>query len=260
VPRRGGDDRRGQRRRGAARPGRRRVVPRLPLPRGRRRRRPRLRRRWWPPGSRWPSGGVRHCGASRIVADHFHLVRLANPAVTDVRRRVSWDSHAAAAERPTRPGRRPPALAPGVGAAVPAPAREDVERPDGRRPEHRDPHRLDRQGRAPRATAHRPRGVGSATTSRTGCTGSTAGAHNPGCPSSSASPARLRRGGPRGKPSSAGTPTTATGPHTPTLRHRLLTVPGRILRHARSLTLRLPAGHTAITGALQRVRALPPPG
>jgi len=167
---------------------------------------------------------------------------------------------AAAAERPTRSGRRPPALAPGVGAAVPTPAREDVERPDGRRPEHRDPHRLDRQGRAPRATAHRPRGVGSATTSRTGCTGSTAGAHNPGCPSSSASPARLRRGGPRGKPSSAGTPTTATGPHTPTLRHWLLTVPGRILRHARGLTLRLPAGHTAITDALQRVRALPPPG
>jgi len=47
---------------------------------------------------------------------------------------------------------------------------------------------------------------------------------------------------------------------TPTLRHRLLTIPGRILRHARGLTLRLPAGHTAITGALQKLRALPPPG
>jgi len=28
-----------------------------------------------------------------IVADHFHLVRLANQALTDVRRRVSWDTH-----------------------------------------------------------------------------------------------------------------------------------------------------------------------
>lgn len=30
---------------------------------------------------------------ARIVADHFHLVRLANQALTDVRRRVSWDTH-----------------------------------------------------------------------------------------------------------------------------------------------------------------------
>ncbi len=30
---------------------------------------------------------------ARIVADHFHLVRLANQAVTDVRRRVTWDAH-----------------------------------------------------------------------------------------------------------------------------------------------------------------------
>ncbi len=28
-----------------------------------------------------------------IVADHFHLVRLANEAVTDVRRRITWDTH-----------------------------------------------------------------------------------------------------------------------------------------------------------------------
>jgi transposase len=30
---------------------------------------------------------------ARIVADHFHLVRLANQAVTDVRRRVTWNTH-----------------------------------------------------------------------------------------------------------------------------------------------------------------------
>jgi len=47
---------------------------------------------------------------------------------------------------------------------------------------------------------------------------------------------------------------------TPTLRHRLLTIPGRILRHARGITLRLPPGHTAITDALHKLRALPPPG
>jgi len=47
---------------------------------------------------------------------------------------------------------------------------------------------------------------------------------------------------------------------TPTLRHRLLTIPGRILRHARGLSLRLPTGHAAITDALRALRALPPPG
>ncbi|MBW8709586.1 MAG: ISL3 family transposase [Mycobacterium sp.] len=30
---------------------------------------------------------------ARIVADHFHLVRLANQALTDVRRRVTWITH-----------------------------------------------------------------------------------------------------------------------------------------------------------------------
>jgi transposase len=30
---------------------------------------------------------------ARIVADHFHLVRLVNQALTDVRRRVTWNTH-----------------------------------------------------------------------------------------------------------------------------------------------------------------------
>jgi len=47
---------------------------------------------------------------------------------------------------------------------------------------------------------------------------------------------------------------------TPTLRHRLLTIPGRILRHARGITLRLPPGHTTIPDALRLLQALPPPG
>jgi len=36
---------------------------------------------------------TRRCRRPRVVADHFHLVRLANQAVTDVRRRVTWDTH-----------------------------------------------------------------------------------------------------------------------------------------------------------------------
>lgn len=43
-----------------------------------------------------------------------------------------------------------------------------------------------------------------------------------------------------------------------TLRHRLLDVPGRLLRHARSLTLRLPPDRTQLlSSALARLRALP---
>lgn len=38
-----------------------------------------------------------------IVADHFHLVRLANQAVTDVRRRVTWDTIDRRGRRATRP-------------------------------------------------------------------------------------------------------------------------------------------------------------
>lgn len=30
---------------------------------------------------------------ARVAADHFHLVRLANQALTDARRRVSWDTN-----------------------------------------------------------------------------------------------------------------------------------------------------------------------
>ncbi len=37
---------------------------------------------------------------ARIVADHFHLVQLANQALTDVRRRVTWDTHGRRGLRP----------------------------------------------------------------------------------------------------------------------------------------------------------------
>jgi len=44
-----------------------------------------------------------------------------------------------------------------------------------------------------------------------------------------------------------------------TLRWRLVRVPGRLLRHARGLTLRLPAGHYLLAEILARLRALPTP-
>jgi hypothetical protein len=42
-----------------------------------------------------------------------------------------------------------------------------------------------------------------------------------------------------------------------TLRHRLIRVPARLVRHAGALTLRLPPGHHLLTEVLARIRALP---
>jgi hypothetical protein len=44
-----------------------------------------------------------------------------------------------------------------------------------------------------------------------------------------------------------------------TLRWRLVRVPGRLVRHARGLTLRLPPGHYLLAEILARLRALPTP-
>ncbi|MFZ5852408.1 MAG: IS1380 family transposase [Actinomycetota bacterium] len=44
-----------------------------------------------------------------------------------------------------------------------------------------------------------------------------------------------------------------------TLRAHLLAVPGRLIRHARGLTLRLPPNNTTLPAALARIRALPSP-
>jgi hypothetical protein len=44
-----------------------------------------------------------------------------------------------------------------------------------------------------------------------------------------------------------------------TLRRRLIAVPGRLIRHARHLTLRLPPGHSLLPEVLARLRALPAP-
>ena len=42
-----------------------------------------------------------------------------------------------------------------------------------------------------------------------------------------------------------------------TLRWRLIAVPGRLVRHAGQLTLRLPPGHRLLAEILARLRALP---
>ena len=47
--------------------------------------------------------------------------------------------------------------------------------------------------------------------------------------------------------------------HAARLRHQLLCVPGRVLRHARGLTLRLPPGPQILPEVLARLRALPLP-
>jgi len=44
-----------------------------------------------------------------------------------------------------------------------------------------------------------------------------------------------------------------------TLRHRLLAVPGRLISHARGLTLRLPPDQQSLPAVLTRLRALPAP-
>ncbi|HEX6402135.1 MAG TPA: IS1380 family transposase [Pseudonocardiaceae bacterium] len=44
-----------------------------------------------------------------------------------------------------------------------------------------------------------------------------------------------------------------------TLRHRLIRVPARLIRHARGLELRLPPGHDLLNEVLTRIRALPTP-
>ena len=42
-----------------------------------------------------------------------------------------------------------------------------------------------------------------------------------------------------------------------TLRHRLIRVPARLVRHADALILRLPPGHHLLAEVLARIRALP---
>lgn len=45
--------------------------------------------------------------------------------------------------------------------------------------------------------------------------------------------------------------------HAARLRHQLLCVPARLVRHGRTLTLRLPPGQQLLPVVLARIRALP---
>ena len=47
--------------------------------------------------------------------------------------------------------------------------------------------------------------------------------------------------------------------HGDRLRHQLLRVPARVIRHARRLTLRLPPGHDLLPKVMAELRALPAP-
>ena len=118
-----------------------------------------------------------------LVVDHFHVVALANKALTRVRQRVTRDTH----------GRRGHATDPAWALGrllLPAPRtalrqgiRPNVERLPGHRPERADPCRLDRQGRTARAAWLRghPRHPG--TRSATGSPRSTPGARTRTSPS-----------------------------------------------------------------------------
>ena len=99
-----------------------------------------------------------------IAVDHFHLVMLANKAVTAVRQRVTRDllDRRGRKTDPTWANRRlllrgRERLSEGVGA--------DVERLRRSRPDRSDPVGVDREGGTARAVRHRRRAAGTATTS-----------------------------------------------------------------------------------------------
>jgi hypothetical protein len=61
----------------------------------------------------------------------------------------------------------------------------------------------------------------------------------------------------RGKAILAGHGTRGGKAMIATLRWRLISVPGRLVRHAGQLTLRLPTGHGLLSEILARLRAFP---
>ena len=139
---------------------------------------------------------------AQVAVDHFHLIMLANKAVTAVRQRVTrdlldrrgrkadpiWANRRAVAARPGE------VVAGGVGA--------DVERVCRSRPDQSDLVGVDREGGTARRCARPPPAAGTAMrfTSGSGC--STGGALTPTSPSSPRSRRRSRLGGQRSRCSS----------------------------------------------------------
>ena len=93
-----------------------------------------------------------------LVVDHFHLVKLANDALTKVRRRVTWDLRERRGRKidPEWANRR--RLLPWPGTLVGEELCKDVEPDPGRGPQRADPDRLDRQGRTAYPAGNRPLG------------------------------------------------------------------------------------------------------
>ena len=81
---------------------------------------------------------------AELVVDHFHLVKLANDALTAVRRRVTFDAHGRRGRKQDQVGQPAPSA---DRARTPGPKalRVDVERPDRQRPQLPDPVGLHRQ-------------------------------------------------------------------------------------------------------------------
>jgi transposase len=112
---------------------------------------------------------------ARIVADHFHLVRLANQTVTAVRQRVTRQTLGRRGRRTTRRGPAaagcsaagngsPSRRSPRCGTTLSTPSRPDNCSAPGSRKRNCGP------------CCPPPAAAGSGTTSRTGCSGSTTGA------------------------------------------------------------------------------------
>lgn len=122
-----------------------------------------------------------------IVADHFHLVRLANQAVTEVRRRVSWDAYGRRG-RQTDPRGQPAAgcCAPGSGSPTDSSPGCGTTWSTASPPGRSWPAGSLRKSYARCSPRRAP--AGSGTTSPTGCTASSPGAPAPTCRSSSGSP------------------------------------------------------------------------
>jgi len=150
-----------------------------------------------------------------IVADHFHLVSLANKTVTEVRRRVTVDTtgHRGTAKDPiwakrTRLLRAKEHLSPEAFSKM-------WNGLIDTRPGRSCPRGSPRKSSASSSPWPRPAAPG--TTSPISCSDSTAGAPTPPCPSSNGSPAPSKRGGLRSWAS--------WKPVSPTPRHRPRTGP-----------------------------------
>ena len=117
-----------------------------------------------------------------IAVDHFHLIMLANRAVTAVRQRVTREQLGRRGRKldPAWANRR--LLLRGRERPLAASTGPDVERVCRPRPHRPDPHRMDREGGTPARCAPPPPVAATPARSATGSTASTGGAPTPRSP------------------------------------------------------------------------------